>query len=65
MLIEERAARYLASHRVQLCYIDGKLALVVPEGRFARMSGSAMALLRRLLTALSGRRPVDPETIIG
>jgi hypothetical protein len=58
MLITDAAANYLARHRVELVTIDGKLALAVPETRFARM-------WRRLRAAISGRRRLDPEAIIG
>jgi len=60
VLIEERAARMLIAKKVQLCWIDGRVALVPPP------DNSFVALAKRLLAAISGRRrPVDARAIVG
>jgi hypothetical protein len=72
VLIEEKAAAYLASHRVQLVTINGRVAvaLVVPEGRpwwwafLAHLLGFCSPSL--LLAAISARKPpLDARAIVG
>jgi hypothetical protein len=57
MLIDDRAARYMASHEVGLC-LDGQIVFVAkPASRLVR-------LVRRIVAAFR-RKPLDAATIVG
>jgi hypothetical protein len=58
VLIDDRAARYLASHQVGLSLADGRVVFVQPP------ASRLVRLMRRIVAAFR-RRPVDAETIVG
>jgi hypothetical protein len=58
MLIEDRAARYLAAHEVGLSLADGRVAFVKPRANW-------LVRLMRRLRAMFRRRPLDAGAIVG
>jgi hypothetical protein len=59
LIIEERAAAFLAKRKIRVCvYEDGRIALVPPPESWFR------SVVRRMLAAISGRTVVDPEAIV-
>jgi hypothetical protein len=60
MLLDDRAARYLAEHQVGFYLADGRMVFVQPPDRWI------VRLMKRLRAAFSGRgKPVDAEAIVG